>query len=237
MKRFWIVLLCGLCCMAVLVCLMPRKDKTPEVSGDGVFVQYTAAGEDVQSSAVPSSGEPEYSMENVFIPYPAVENLSPAGKEIYGGCYVNGNRLTVVLTQDRPENRQLVCEELGLEQANTDFVPGTYSLAYLTELQEKITAGMMDRSLPFVVGSGVYEMENRVGITVTTEDQALINEVLKLDTLGGAILVEQGSAPVTDLTIAKWMERSRRENRRLLCVDSRFSLEYDRSIPRKEHAQ
>ncbi len=140
--------------------------------------------------------------EDVFQAYPNLKDLSDLGRKLYGGCYINGDRLTLVITEDRPENRQLLCEQLGIGQTNLDFVTGKYSLAYLTWLQEEITARMMDGSFPFVVGSGVYEMQNRVGITVTTEDPTLIDQVLALDTMGGAIMTKYGAAPSIDLPLA-----------------------------------
>jgi len=223
------VLAAACCCAVALLCvgLWPERtpDGSPDLSGiairdsanvttDGVMTQY-AATEELPGSVGPKEPAqpvpedvpmappdlPKVSENDVFQGVPDLDKLSKRGGRLYGGLYVNGSRLTVVITEDTPENRQLLCSELGFHEDYIDFVPGRFSLTDLTALQEKITAGMVAGKFPFVVGSGVYEMENRVGITVTTEDPTLIGQVLALDTLGGAIMVEQGAALTTDLLL------------------------------------
>lgn len=75
-------------------------------------------------------------------------------------------------------------------------------MAYLTELQTKITNAMVNKELPFVVTSGVYETTNNIVIRVTTNDEAELAKVYALDTIGGAIKVEfSAGAETKDLLL------------------------------------
>ena len=49
---------------------------------------------------------------------------------------------------------------------------------------------MINKELPFVVSSGVYENLNRIIVGVTTNNEDDIAKVLALDTIGGAIQIE-----------------------------------------------
>lgn len=100
--------------------------------------------------------------------------------------------------EDTPANRTAICKELGRSESNTTFVKGTYTLAYLTELQEKITNAMVNKEIPFVVTSGVYETTNNIIIRVTTNDEAELAKVYALDTIGGAIKVEFSAGAVVE---------------------------------------
>lgn len=123
--------------------------------------------------------------------------------EFYGGCYIDDNgKFMVVLTNDTPENRAVICKELGRKESNTGFVEGKYTLEYLTNLQKKISNAMANKEIPFVVSSGVYENLNCIIITVTTDDEAELEKVYALDTIGGAIKVEQGSQNEIEVLIA-----------------------------------
>ena len=66
-------------------------------------------------------------------------------------------------------------------------------MEYLTELQEKITQGMINKEFPFVVTSGVYETTNNIVIRATTNAEEELAKVYALDTIGGAIQVEYGT--------------------------------------------
>ena len=70
------------------------------------------------------------------------------------------------------------------------FVTGKYTLKYLTELQEKITNGMINKELSFVLSSAVRETANSIVVCVTTEDDTELAKLYGLDLLGGAIKVE-----------------------------------------------
>ena len=118
-------------------------------------------------------------------------DLTKDTSEFFGGSYTDANgKFVIVLTEDTPANRTAICKELGRSESNTTFVKGTYTLAYLTELQEKITNAMVNKELPFVVTSGVYETTNNIVISVTTNDEAELAKVYALDTIGGAIKAE-----------------------------------------------
>ena len=90
-----------------------------------------------------------------------------------------------------------MCESFGIDEKTTVFKKGEYTLLYLSQLQEKITDGMINREFPFVWGSGVYEDKNRVVIRVEEgTEEGLIQKVLALDTIGGAILTEEMSGGI-----------------------------------------
>ena len=63
-------------------------------------------------------------------------------------------------------------------------------MAYLTELQEKITNAMVNKEIPFVVTSGVYETTNNIIIRVTTNDEAELAKVYALEFSAGAVVEE-----------------------------------------------
>ena len=96
-----------------------------------------------------------------------------------------------MLTVDTPETRRAVCQALGVAEVSTRFVPGDYSLAYLTQVQERIGSAMQRGDLPFVTASGVYEPLNRIKVNVTTEKQEDLEKLRALDPLGGALVIEE----------------------------------------------
>lgn len=108
--------------------------------------------------------------------------------EFYGGSYTDSQgRLCILLTQNTPENRSAICRELGLNENSVTFQDASYTLSYLTWLQDKISEGMINKELPFVTVSSLREDTNRIHLTVTTEDEAQLAELKALDTLGGAL--------------------------------------------------
>lgn len=108
--------------------------------------------------------------------------------EFYGGSYTDSQgRLCILLTQNTPENRSAICRELGLNESSVTFQDASYTLSYLTWLQDKISEGMINKELPFVTESSLREDTNRIHLTVTTEDEARLAELKALDTLGGAL--------------------------------------------------
>lgn len=163
------------------------------------------AGETVQENAY--EGNPEAAVKDEAADgsgkYNEAVGSSDVSKEtsaFFGGSYTDTDgRFVIVLTEDTPENRAAICKELGRKEDDTIFVKGTYTLAYLTELQAKISDGMIKKELPFVVSSGVYEITNNIIIVVTTEDETELEKVLELDTIGGAIQVELGTCGVEEL--------------------------------------
>lgn len=124
----------------------------------------------------------------------AGSDLTKDTSEFFCGSYTDANgKFVIVLTEDTSANRAAICKELGRNESNTTFVKGTYTLEYLTELQEKITQGMINKEFPFVVTSGVYETTNNIVIRVTTNNEEELKKVYALDTIGGAIQVEYGT--------------------------------------------
>ncbi len=124
----------------------------------------------------------------------AGSDLTKDTSEFFGGSYTDANgKFVIVLTEDTSANRAAICKELGRSESNITFVKGTYTLEYLTELQEKITQGMINKEFPFVVTSGVYETTNNIVIRATTNDEEELAKVYALDTIGGAIQVEYGT--------------------------------------------
>lgn len=141
----------------------------------------------------PADGNGEYNEE---------VNGSDLAKDIsdfFGGSYIDANgKFVIVLIEDTPANRAAICKELDRSEGNTTFVKGTYTLAYLTELQTKITNAMVNKELPFVTTSGVYETSNNIIVRVTTNDEAELAKLYALDTLGGAIEVKYSSGAVIE---------------------------------------
>ncbi len=132
-------------------------------------------------------------------------DLTKDTSEFFGGSYTDANgKFVIVLTEDTPENRTAICKELGRSESNTTFVKGTYTLAYLTELQEKITNAMVNKELPFVVSSALRETTNNIVIGATTTNEAELAKLYALDTIGGAIKVEFSTGAGTkELVIPK----------------------------------
>lgn len=139
--------------------------------------------------------------------YSEAVNDGGLNKEIfqfYGGAYMNADgSFVVVLTEDTAENRATICKELGRSENATIFVQGTYTLAYLTELQAKISTAMVKKELPFVTMSGVYEDANCIIVCVTTDDNTELAKIYALDPIGGAIRIEQGDGLTTAVTEEK----------------------------------
>jgi len=155
-----------------------------DASGDGIHELEGAMKEDI-----PADGTGEYHEEVKS------DDLSKDISAIYGGSYSDAKgKLTVILTEDTPENRAAVCKSLGRSVDKTAFVTGKYTLAYLTELEGAITQGMINKEFPFVIVAGVHEMENCIIISVTTDDESLLAKVYALDTIGGAIKTERAGS-------------------------------------------
>lgn len=108
--------------------------------------------------------------------------------QFYGGSYTDSQgRLCILLTESTPENRSAICRELDLDENSVTFQDASYTLSYLTWLQDKISEGMISRELSFVTVSSLREDTNRIHLTVTTEDEAQLAKLKALDTLGGAL--------------------------------------------------
>lgn len=108
---------------------------------------------------------------------------------IWGGIYLDENSCWVVwLTENTPERQAEVFKRNpSLPEDSTTFRTADFSLAYLTELLEKISEGMRDGKLPFVTSAAVMEQINRVSITMTTADESTAAAISSFDPLGGAV--------------------------------------------------
>ncbi len=145
------------------------------------------SGSEVQTNLkdIPADGNGEYIEVNDN------DILAKEISDFYGGSYLDTNgRFTIVLTEDTPENRAAICREFGRNEDKTAFVTGKYTLKYLTELQEKISNGMINKELSFVLSSAVRETSNGIVVCVTTDDEAELAKLYGLDLRGGAIKVE-----------------------------------------------
>ncbi|MBQ5814322.1 MAG: hypothetical protein IIW34_09255, partial [Clostridia bacterium] len=122
--------------------------------------------------------------------YEAVDrdDLSDGIKAFFGGLYIDeSGRFTVVLTEDTPANRVDICRELGRTEENTEFVKGKYTLSYLTELQNRISQGMIDKTLSFVTVSCLDERANRIIVSLISDSEENVKKLHELDIIGGAI--------------------------------------------------
>ncbi|MBD5460523.1 MAG: hypothetical protein HDR26_06215 [Lachnospiraceae bacterium] len=139
----------------------------------------------------------------VYTEAPRTDQLTGDAAALFCGSYTEENgAFVVVLTQDTPQSRAVVCRELGFNENNVTFRTGIYTLAYLTQLQEKISNAMINQELPFVISSAVMETSNRILVTVTTQEESSLALLKSLDTVGGAIeieYVESGSSSIQNL--------------------------------------
>ncbi len=109
--------------------------------------------------------------------------------EFYGGMYTNEKgKLVVVITEDIPINRDLICSCIGRSEEEIIFQKGEFNLTYLTELQEKISEKISNNELPFVISSSIIEKINRIEVLVTSLDNSVTENIKTLDTKGGAIV-------------------------------------------------
>ncbi|MBO5332746.1 MAG: hypothetical protein J6B37_01365 [Clostridia bacterium] len=126
-------------------------------------------------------------------------DLTKDTSEFFCGSYTDSNgKFVIVLTENTQENRIAICKELGRSESNTTFVTGTYTLAYLTELQTKISNAMTNKEFPFVTSSVVDEIGNRIKVRVTTDNQTDLEKVRSLDSIGGAIVIEKSAGISTE---------------------------------------
>lgn len=73
------------------------------------------------------------------------------------------------------------------------------SLEDITELQNKVSAAMVNGELPFVIRSAVYENPYRLHIVVTSSLESDLQKLLELDFTGGALEIEYASETVNRL--------------------------------------
>lgn len=109
--------------------------------------------------------------------------------EVWGGCYMDQNGCWVVwLTEDTPENRQMVLIlNPSLREDNIIFQTAAYSKAYLTYLMTEISDAMCAGKLPLVTTAALMEDKNCVEVTMISDDPYSVDKVLAFDSVGGAI--------------------------------------------------
>lgn len=168
--------------------------ESKEEVGNGQVVNPVQNVEDV-----PADKDGDYN-ENI-----SSNDLKQGTATFFGGSYTDTNgKFVVVLTADTAENRTAICKELGVNESTTVFEVGAYTLEYLTELQNKISSAMTNKELPFVTSSAVDEIDNRIKVSVTTDNEADLAKVLALDTIGGAVVIERSTGIATeDLAVAE----------------------------------
>lgn len=168
--------------------------ESKEEVGNGQVVNPVQNVEDV-----PADKDGDYN-ENI-----SSNDLKQGTATFFGGSYTDTNgKFVVVLTADTAENRTAICKELGVNESTTVFEVGAYTLEYLTELQNKISSAMTNKELPFVTSSAVDEIDNRIKVSVTTDNEADLAKVLALDTIGGAIVIERSAGIAKeDLAVAE----------------------------------
>ncbi len=131
-------------------------------------------------------------------------NLSADAAAVFGGSYIENGKFVVVLTQDTPENRSLICRELNRNETTVTFKTGRYTLLYLTELQSKISSEMTNKQLPTVTSSALMETSNRIEVRVTSDNNETVEKLNALDTIGGAIEIKEiCSYPTKDVMRAE----------------------------------
>ena len=64
-----------------------------------------------------------------------------------------------------------------------------------------------EHKLPFVTTAALREQDNRVEVTMTTDDEEYAVQVLNFDTIGGAIEFRYSTAQIKDEAIQKGPER------------------------------
>lgn len=144
------------------------------------------------------AAEPTGTEEAIDVPVsdiPGDTGALTAYDEVWGGCYMDQNGCWVIwLTQDTPENRQMVFAlNPTLSDENTIFKTAAHSKAYLTYLMAEISKAMGTDKLPSVTTAALREDKNCVEVTMISDDPYSVDQVLAFDTAGGAIEIVYNS--------------------------------------------
>ena len=73
------------------------------------------------------------------------------------------------------------------------------SLEDVAELQDKVTAAVINGELPFVIISAVYENPNRLHIVVTSNSESDLQKLIDLDFIGGVLEIEYAPSTVNSM--------------------------------------
>lgn len=122
-------------------------------------------------------------------------------EEVWGGSYMEEDgRWVVWLTENTQENQQKIFEQNpDLLENNTAFKTADFSLTYLMDLQENISAEINAGNLSHVIAAELREDVNRVEVIMTMDDPESVMKMLNFDTIGGAIEIHY--VPDTDIKI------------------------------------
>lgn len=114
--------------------------------------------------------------------------------EYYAGRYIdnNGNNV-ILLCDDKKENREYICNLLGITESKTTFKTVNNSYNYLIELQNKISQKMQNKEWPFVTSSTLMEVDNKIEVIVISNKKEDIDKIKELDTTGDAIEIKYNS--------------------------------------------
>lgn len=114
--------------------------------------------------------------------------------EYYAGRYIdnNGNNV-ILLCDDKKENREYICNLLGITESKTTFKTVNNSYNYLIELQNKISQKMQNKEWPFVTSSTLMEVDNKIEVIVISNKKEDIDKIKELDATGNAIEIKYNS--------------------------------------------
>ena len=172
----------------------PENAENERASDNASVPENTENEQDSDASSAPENGANNSSDVSISEQSPGslqAVTVKNSYADFFGGSYTNEQgRLCILLTEDTPENRALICRELGVQEDTVVFQNASYTLSYLQELQVLVSNGMISKELDFVIVSSLREDTNRLHLTVTTEDETLLEKLKALDSLGGALEIE-----------------------------------------------
>ena len=118
--------------------------------------------------------------------------------EYYAGRYIdnNGNNV-VLLCEDKKENREYICNLLGITESKTTFKTANNSYNYLIELQNNISQKMQNKEWPFVTSSTLMEADNKIEVVVIIDKKEDIDQIKELDITGEAIEIKYNSNSIS----------------------------------------
>lgn len=192
----WVATAACLCLVIGAVMAMTNKNKNEQGSGNYIaegnvqdFGQEEAVNEKEGTQETVSETDENSCFPEEDQPVQNEVNLVKSYDDIWGGSYLDeSGRWVVWLTENTVENQQMVFERNpDLTEDNVIFQTAKYSLAYLNEVMENISEGMMDGKLPYVTSAMLREQTNSIEVYLTTSDEDCVSRILSFDSIGGAI--------------------------------------------------
>lgn len=170
------------------------RDASADVNDGDLINPENSGVNDYNTAKSNNNGEAESTETEAAIDVPVSDIPGDTGAltaydEVWGGCYMDQNGCWVVLlTEDTPENRQMVLTlNPTLREDNIIFQTAAYSKAYLTYLMTEISNAMCAGKLPLVTTAALREDKNCVEVTMISDDPWSVDKILAFDTAGGAI--------------------------------------------------